>query len=162
RGAFALRGAEATFACPRHHLGLLLPFSPSHPKRKREPRRGAGGDLLTTNLRALAKDRGLSVVVVDAKWRPHRVYGTVFVGEGYGRGSKEDRRSRSQRRTSAGASHTFAVWTSRRSRTRLRHGSQRRVNGLRIGSTVLYTRSASCSDFHSTSPIAEPHSTESR
>lgn len=50
-----------------------------------------GGALLTQNLRACAKDRQLTIVVVDEKWRPQRVAGVVFVREVYGRGSKEDR-----------------------------------------------------------------------
>ncbi len=50
-----------------------------------------GGLLLTQNLRAAAKERGLKVAVVDDKWRPHRSPGVVFVREVYGRGSKSDR-----------------------------------------------------------------------
>lgn len=50
-----------------------------------------GGALLTQNLRACAKERNLTVIVVDDKWRPQRVPGVVFVREVYGRGSKEDR-----------------------------------------------------------------------
>lgn len=50
-----------------------------------------GGQLLTQTLRAAAKDRGLTVVVVDEKWQPHRTDGTVFVREIFSRGPKEDR-----------------------------------------------------------------------
>lgn len=50
-----------------------------------------GGDLLTTNLRAIARERGLSVQVVDDRWYPHRQAGVVFVRERFGRGPKEDR-----------------------------------------------------------------------
>ncbi len=50
-----------------------------------------GGNLLVQNLRAVAKDIGLKIEVVDEKWRPHRVAGTVFVREIFSRGEKSDR-----------------------------------------------------------------------
>lgn len=50
-----------------------------------------GGNLLTQNLRAAARDRGLSVVLVDKAWRPHRLPGVVFVREIHSRGDKADR-----------------------------------------------------------------------
>lgn len=50
-----------------------------------------GGNLLTQNLRAAAKDRGLRVELVDDRWSPHRAAGVVFVREVFSRGPKEDR-----------------------------------------------------------------------
>lgn len=50
-----------------------------------------GGDLLVRNLRAEAKERKLTIEVVDEKWRPHRRPGTVFVREIYSRGEKSER-----------------------------------------------------------------------
>lgn len=51
-----------------------------------------GGQLLVTNLRAAARDRGVSVVVIGKEDRcPGRQPKTIFVREVYGRGSKEDR-----------------------------------------------------------------------
>lgn len=50
-----------------------------------------GGDLLTQNLRAAAKDRHLTVTVLDDKTRPSHVHGIVYVREIYSRGSKQDR-----------------------------------------------------------------------
>lgn len=50
-----------------------------------------GGQLVTQNLRAAAKERNLSVVVVGKDEQPQRVRGTVFVKEVYARGAKEDR-----------------------------------------------------------------------
>ena len=50
-----------------------------------------GGNLLTQNLRAAGKDRGLRIVVVDKDWRPHREAGVVFVREIFSRGEKSER-----------------------------------------------------------------------
>jgi phage terminase large subunit-like protein len=50
-----------------------------------------GGDLVTQILRAIAKLRGLSVVVVGKEERPRRLPGTVFVREVHARGAKEER-----------------------------------------------------------------------
>jgi len=50
-----------------------------------------GGALVTQTLRAAAKERGLSVVVVGEKERPQHTPGTVFVVEVFARGPKEDR-----------------------------------------------------------------------
>jgi phage terminase large subunit-like protein len=50
-----------------------------------------GGDLVAQNLRALAKLRGLTVVVVGKEERPRRLPGTVFVKEVHARGAKEER-----------------------------------------------------------------------
>ena len=50
-----------------------------------------GGNLLTQNLRAAARERGLRVELVDDKWTPHRASGVVFVREVFSRGPKEDR-----------------------------------------------------------------------
>lgn len=50
-----------------------------------------GGDLLTQNLRAAAKDRKLDVVVVDKKWTPRHVPGVIHVREIFSRGEKADR-----------------------------------------------------------------------
>lgn len=50
-----------------------------------------GGNLLTQNLRAAAAKLGLVVRVVDDRWQPHHLAGTVFVREIYSRGPKEDR-----------------------------------------------------------------------
>lgn len=50
-----------------------------------------GGSLVVQNLRAVAKERGLEVIVVGKEERPTRIRGKVFVKEVYARGSKEDR-----------------------------------------------------------------------
>lgn len=50
-----------------------------------------GGNLVTRNLRASAAARGLRVEVVDAKWRPHRTPGVVYVREIHSKGAKADR-----------------------------------------------------------------------
>jgi phage terminase large subunit-like protein len=50
-----------------------------------------GGQLVTQNLRALAKERGLEVVVIGKDERPIARAGKVFVKEVYARGAKEDR-----------------------------------------------------------------------
>lgn len=51
-----------------------------------------GGQLVTQNLRALAKERGLEVIVIEKGDRaPQRQPGKVFVREVYARGAKEDR-----------------------------------------------------------------------
>lgn len=50
-----------------------------------------GGSACVANLRAAAKDRGLRIVVVDPKWRPHRVPGVIFVREVTSRGPKAER-----------------------------------------------------------------------
>jgi phage terminase large subunit-like protein len=50
-----------------------------------------GGSLVTQNLRAIAKERGLEVIVVGKDERPKRVAGKVFVKEVSARGAKEDR-----------------------------------------------------------------------
>jgi phage terminase large subunit-like protein len=50
-----------------------------------------GGDLVTTNLRAVAQSRGLSVVTVGKDERPQRRAGVLFVKEAFARGAKEDR-----------------------------------------------------------------------
>jgi phage terminase large subunit-like protein len=50
-----------------------------------------GGDLVTQNLRAIGKTRGLTVVVVGKDERPRRLSGTVFVKEVHARGAKEER-----------------------------------------------------------------------
>jgi phage terminase large subunit-like protein len=50
-----------------------------------------GGDLVIQNLRALAKDRGLSVVEIKKGDRPQKVKGVLYVLPVYAQGSKEDR-----------------------------------------------------------------------
>lgn len=50
-----------------------------------------GGQLVTQTLRAIAKERGLEVIVIGKDERPARVAGKVFVKEVYARGSKEER-----------------------------------------------------------------------
>ncbi len=50
-----------------------------------------GGDLLTTNLRAYAKEIGVSVEVVKRDWAPRHNPSVIYVKEVYGRGSKVDR-----------------------------------------------------------------------
>lgn len=50
-----------------------------------------GGDLVAQNLRALARERGLNVVVVGKDERPRRLPGTVFVKEVHARGAKNER-----------------------------------------------------------------------
>ncbi len=50
-----------------------------------------GGDLVVQNLRALAKERGLEVIVVGKDERPQRVASKVFVKEVHARGSKGER-----------------------------------------------------------------------
>jgi phage terminase large subunit-like protein len=51
-----------------------------------------GGQLVAQNLRALAKARGLEVIVIGKDERaPPRTVGKVFVREVYARGAKEDR-----------------------------------------------------------------------
>lgn len=50
-----------------------------------------GGDLVVQNLRTLAKERNLTVVVVEKDDRPRRVRGTVFVKEVHARGAKAER-----------------------------------------------------------------------
>jgi phage terminase large subunit-like protein len=51
-----------------------------------------GGQLVATNLRAAAKERGLEVIVIGKdEHPPQRVRGKVFVRELYARGAKEDR-----------------------------------------------------------------------
>jgi len=50
-----------------------------------------GGQLVTQNLRAAAKERGLDVIVVGKDERPRPVPGKVFVKEVYARGAKEER-----------------------------------------------------------------------
>lgn len=50
-----------------------------------------GGQLVTQNLRAIAKERKLEVIVVGKDERPQRAAGKVFVKEVYARGAKEDR-----------------------------------------------------------------------
>lgn len=50
-----------------------------------------GGDLVIQNLRALAKERGISVVEIKKGDRPPRVKGVLYVMPVYAQGSKEDR-----------------------------------------------------------------------
>lgn len=50
-----------------------------------------GGNLLVANLRAAAKDRDLTIVVVGKDERPQRQAGIVFVKEVYSKGEKADR-----------------------------------------------------------------------
>jgi phage terminase large subunit-like protein len=50
-----------------------------------------GGDLVTQNLKSLAKERGLEVIIVGKDERPHRVQGKIFVKEIHARGEKGDR-----------------------------------------------------------------------
>lgn len=50
-----------------------------------------GGALVAQNLRALAKARGLEVIVVGKDERPQRQLGKVFVKEVFARGAKEER-----------------------------------------------------------------------
>jgi phage terminase large subunit-like protein len=50
-----------------------------------------GGDLVAQNLKSLARERGLEVIVVGKDERPHRVQGKVFVKEVHARGEKGDR-----------------------------------------------------------------------
>jgi len=50
-----------------------------------------GGDLVVQNLRTLARERGLTVVVVGKEDKPRRLPGTVFVREVHARGAKEER-----------------------------------------------------------------------
>jgi phage terminase large subunit-like protein len=50
-----------------------------------------GGALVTQNLRALARERGLEVIVVGKEEQPLPVAGKVFVKEVFARGAKEDR-----------------------------------------------------------------------
>ena len=50
-----------------------------------------GGQLVTQNLRAAAKERGLEVIVVEKDARPTPIAGKVFVKEVFARGAKEDR-----------------------------------------------------------------------
>jgi phage terminase large subunit-like protein len=50
-----------------------------------------GGALVTQNLRALAQERGLEVIVVGKDEKPSKVAGKVFVKEVHARGSKDVR-----------------------------------------------------------------------
>lgn len=50
-----------------------------------------GGDLVVQNLRAIGKERGLTVVEVGKDDRPRRIPGTVFVKPVHARGAKEER-----------------------------------------------------------------------
>lgn len=50
-----------------------------------------GGELVAQNLRSLAKERGLEVIVVGKDERPVKTAGKVFVKEVHARGSKSDR-----------------------------------------------------------------------
>lgn len=50
-----------------------------------------GGQLVAQNLRTLARERKLEVVIVGKEERPRSVAGKVFVKEVYARGAKEDR-----------------------------------------------------------------------
>jgi phage terminase large subunit-like protein len=52
-----------------------------------------GGTLVTQNLKAAAKDRGMRVEVVDARWVPRHTPGTVYVREVHAKGSKAERAS---------------------------------------------------------------------
>lgn len=50
-----------------------------------------GGDLVAQNLKSLARERGLEVIVVGKEERPHKMAGKIYVKEVHARGEKGDR-----------------------------------------------------------------------